>query len=76
MKTKSSRPRCKSGRCFSPLACDGFGYCREENKQFKINIRVVPPKYLIDLGLDQMRDEIRIVSGRTLEEAKERAGIQ
>jgi DNA modification methylase len=23
--------KCKSGRCYSPLACDGFGYCRELN---------------------------------------------
>jgi hypothetical protein len=22
---------CKSGRCRSPVACNGFGYCRERN---------------------------------------------
>jgi DNA modification methylase len=22
---------CKSGRCYSPVACEGFGYCRELN---------------------------------------------
>jgi hypothetical protein len=21
--------KCKSGRCYSPVACKGFGYCRE-----------------------------------------------
>jgi hypothetical protein len=22
---------CKFGRCYSPIACEGFGYCRERN---------------------------------------------
>lgn len=22
---------CLSGRCYSPVACNGFGYCRERN---------------------------------------------
>jgi hypothetical protein len=22
---------CLSGRCYSPIACGGFGYCREHN---------------------------------------------
>lgn len=25
------RKPCLSGRCYSPLACSGFGYCRERN---------------------------------------------
>jgi DNA modification methylase len=24
-------PDCVSGRCYSPVACGGFGYCREKN---------------------------------------------
>ncbi len=27
----SDRPRCRKARCFSPIACAGFGYCRERN---------------------------------------------
>ena len=23
---------CIEGRCFSPVACNGWGYCRERNK--------------------------------------------
>lgn len=24
--------KCQKGRCFSPVACGGFGYCRERNE--------------------------------------------
>lgn len=27
----SERPRCIKDRCRSPVACGGFGYCRERN---------------------------------------------
>ena len=30
---KHERPVCIKGRCYSPVACDGFGYCRELNLQ-------------------------------------------
>lgn len=25
---------CLGGRCYSPLACGGFGYCRNRNRDF------------------------------------------
>lgn len=25
-------PNCTTDRCFSPVACTGFGYCRERNR--------------------------------------------
>jgi len=25
-------PKCTEGRCYSPVACNGFGYCRQRNK--------------------------------------------
>lgn len=32
IKVKASmRPRCIKDRCYSPVACGGFGYCRELN---------------------------------------------
>jgi hypothetical protein len=29
--TWNTSPKCVSGRCYSPVACAGFGYCRELN---------------------------------------------
>lgn len=29
--TPAYRPRCLKERCLSPIACAGFGYCRERN---------------------------------------------
>lgn len=68
---------CKSGRCFSPTACVGFGHCRDENRSFKIEVLEAAPVYLTMLGIAPTVTRKRItISGRTLAEAKRRAGIQ
>lgn len=33
---------CLSGRCYSPLACNGFGYCRQRNFLASLAPRHVP----------------------------------
>ena len=35
--------------CLSPTACNGFGYCRNFNRPFKVTRLVVPPIYRTQL---------------------------
>lgn len=44
---RDSNLSCLSGRCFSPLACDGFGYCRELNLKSTTN----PARVEVRLGV-------------------------
>jgi hypothetical protein len=36
--------KCEYGRCYSPLACDSFGYCRAKNMDRLWIIRGYSPK--------------------------------
>lgn len=34
--------KCTNIRCYSPIACEGFGYCRNLNIPFKVTRLVAP----------------------------------
>lgn len=40
--------RCTT-QCLSPTACNGFGYCRNLNKPFKVTRLIVPPVFQTQL---------------------------
>lgn len=44
---------CIGGRCFSPIACNGFGYCRERN------IRLGAAALTKELG-EKWREEAKV----------------
>lgn len=46
---------CLSGRCYSPMACGGFGYCRERNFETK-TCRRCGEKMDIDCDASGCRD--------------------
>lgn len=49
---------------------------REEGlRAFTVNVLVVPPNYMIELGLGTVHEEKRTIYGTSLADAKKRAGI-
>ena len=48
----------------------------EKEKTFRVKVLVVPPNFQIELGLAKVRYEWRVIKGKTLAEAKRKAGIQ
>ena len=45
-------------------------------RRFRVKVVTVPPKFMIELGLATIKEEWRVIEGRTLAEAKRSAGIQ
>lgn len=41
--------KCTDNRCLSPVACEGFDYCRNRNKPFKVRRFVSVPHYLTQI---------------------------
>lgn len=49
---------------------------RLKMREFRITVLHNPPVYMINLGLDSVREETITIKGYTLKDAKKRAGIQ
>lgn len=51
----------------------------EQNKpmrKFRVKVVTVPPRYMVELGIAKAEESWQMIEGRTLADAKERAGIQ
>ena len=45
-------------------------------KAYTITVWHNPPRYMIELGIDNVRQETIVIHGYTLKDAKRRAGIE
>lgn len=59
--------KCLKQRCYSPVACGGFGYCREHNDPLQ------SPQYIVE-GIILRRLHEKRIEGYTIEMAKEIVG--
>jgi hypothetical protein len=49
---------------------------QETLRPYRVNVLVIPPNYMIDLGLATVHRETKTIYGTSLADAKQRAGIE